>query len=170
MDWVYAPTNGNREGKNKQKEEKEKTKKKKLEAEKLIHRVYGFLLKANRKLYIQTYRCVYISFSAWALNDVIAGIRGVNPEKKKPSPPPPLRWGEQEEDDDGGKNSRVLIRSKICVPYNVNDFFAFFSRSLFNFASIGGIRNTYTQGARGRWNEKSLFGWNRETFALKRFV
>jgi hypothetical protein len=65
MDRVYAPTNGNRKEKEEKKNEKRRARN--SNEKKLIHRVYGFLLKANReekKLYIQTYRCVYISFSA----------------------------------------------------------------------------------------------------------
>ena len=94
-EWIECtrPTNGNRKKAITRRRRKEK-RRSSLEwwwghekrefvegGEKLMHRLYGFLLKANRKkLYIQTYRCVYISFSAWALNDVIAGIRRVNPE------------------------------------------------------------------------------------------
>lgn len=86
MDRVYAPTNGNRK-KKKKKRNGEKNSKWKINSS-----TVRVLLKANRekKLYIQTYRCVYISFSAWALNDVIAGIRRVNPKIFSSSSFPPV--------------------------------------------------------------------------------
>lgn len=119
MHWVYATNKwGNRKKSNNNKKKKRKTTTRVLRSE-LMHWVYGFLLKANerkeeKKLYIQTYRCVYISFSAWALNDVIAGIRRVNPKIS----PSLSRFDDEEE-----TNSRVLIRSEICVPYIVNVLF-----------------------------------------------
>lgn len=76
-----------------EKNKKKKTKSRKLET-KINSSTVRILLKANRekKLYIQTYRCVYISFSAWALNDVIAGIRRPKSEPKNLPPPSPHPW------------------------------------------------------------------------------
>lgn len=88
---------------------KKKNKKSSKSGGKINSSTVRILLKANRKkLYIQTYRCVYISFSAWALNDVIAGIR-VNP-KSHPSPRSPAcpRRGRRRHDDGSEKDGEKL--------------------------------------------------------------
>lgn len=45
--------------------------------------------KREKKLYIQTYQCVYISFSAWALNVQRCYCRHPKSEPRKKYPPPP---------------------------------------------------------------------------------
>lgn len=150
MGRVYAPTNGNRKKSLRTGRRRRRTRKIRARARtrgKINSSTVRILLKANRKkLYIQTYRCVYISFSAWALNDVIAGIR-VNP-KSHPSPCRP-----RVEDEDTmmevrktEKNSRINKKRNMCTVQCKRSIC-----SLFNFASIGKKETTHNSVHKGAW-------------------
>lgn len=123
MSRVYAPTNGNRKKKPEQRR-RNNDKKKSFSSggKKLIHWVYGIFVKSEpeRKKAVHTdiSMCLYLIL---CLSSERCYCR--HPKSELPSPHSPMTKAKANRKKKKEKNSRVLIRSKICVPYIVNVLF-----------------------------------------------
>lgn len=140
----------------KKNEKMKKKKKKKTRNEKLIHRLYGFLLKAKRKSCTYRHIDVFISHSLLELWTML--LQASEEWTPKPSPSPLLLFARVLErtrrNDDEKKNSSINKKQNMCTVHCKRSFlYLILLRS-------AGKRKQHNmgewEGKKGEWEEKDI--------------